>query len=186
MGRLSNRVSIETTWTTEMASPLRPLRLLFLVSAHSGLSRRAQIELTERGHDVAVAVVGSVAEMEAAVDEHRPELIVCPFLQMLIPEPIWSAYRCLIVHPGPWGDRGPSALDWSIGPCSREGSVTIIEASGGGHVGTVWATRDLRVHEMGRSSLYRYEMRRRAIEALVEAIDRIVCDNGPGAALHAS
>jgi putative two-component system protein, hydrogenase maturation factor HypX/HoxX len=173
MGRPSDRVSIETP--TEIAGSLR---LLFLVSADNGLSRRAQIELTGRGHDLAVAVAGSVAEMEAAVDEHRPELIVCPFLQMLIPESIWSAYRCLIVHPGPWGDHGPSTLDWSIDPCGREGSVTVIEASGA-HVGTVWATRDLRVHEMGRSSLYRYEMRRRATEALVEAIDRIVCDQDP-------
>lgn len=183
MGRLSKRVSIETTWAAEIADPLR---LLFLVSAQNGLSRRAQIELTQRGHDVGVAVVGSVAEMEAAVDEHRPQLIVCPFLQTLIPESIWSAYRCLIVHPGPWGDRGPSSLDWSIGPGCPEGGVTVIEASGGAHAGTVWATRDLRVREMGRSSLYRYEMRRCAIEALVEAIDRIVCDKDPDAALRAS
>src|SRR5665213_3652649 len=95
----------------EIAVPPESLRLLFLVSAHNGLSQRALIELTERGHEVAVAVADSAAEMEAAVDEHRPELIVCPFLKTLIPESIWSVYRCLIVHPGPWGDRGPG---WTI------------------------------------------------------------------------
>ena len=45
----------------------RSLRILFLVSAHNGLSQRAWIALTELGHDVAVAVVDSAAEMEAAV-----------------------------------------------------------------------------------------------------------------------
>ena len=84
------------------------LRLLFLVSAHNGLSQRAWIALTELGHEVAVAVVDSAAQMEAAVDEHDPELIVCPFLKTLIPESIWAKHRCLIVHPGPKGDRGPS------------------------------------------------------------------------------
>ena len=41
--------------------------ILFLVSAHNGLSQRAWIALTELGHDVAVAVVDSAAAMEAAV-----------------------------------------------------------------------------------------------------------------------
>ena len=54
------------------------------------------------------------AEMEAAVAEHQPGLIVCPFLKRMIPESIWSRHRCLIVHPGPIGDRGPSSLDWAI------------------------------------------------------------------------
>ena len=44
--------------------------ILFLVSAHNGLSQRAWVALTELGHDVAVAVVDSDAEMEAAVAEH--------------------------------------------------------------------------------------------------------------------
>ena len=103
------------------------LRILFLVSAHNGLSQRSLIALTEPGHDVAVTVVGPVAEMETAVLEHDPELIVCPFLKQMIPESIWQARRCLIVHPGPPGDRGPSSLDWAIeldertwgSPCSR-------------------------------------------------------------------
>ena len=46
------------------------LRILFLVSAHNGLSQRAWIALTELGHEVTVAVVDSAAAMEAAVGEH--------------------------------------------------------------------------------------------------------------------
>ena len=90
------------------------LRILFLVSAHNGLSQRAWIALRELGHEVEVAVADSAAAMEAAVSEHDPELIVCPFLKTLIPETIWRRHRCLVVHPGPPGDRGPSSLDWAI------------------------------------------------------------------------
>ena len=45
----------------------RSLRILFLVSAHNGLSQRAWIALSELGHEVTVAVVDSAAAMEAAV-----------------------------------------------------------------------------------------------------------------------
>jgi putative two-component system protein, hydrogenase maturation factor HypX/HoxX len=173
------RVTALATPTRPVTAPPKSLRLLFLVSAHDGLSQRALIELTERGHDVAVAVAGSAAEMQAVVDEHRPQLIVCPFLKTLIPESIWSACRCLIVHPGLWGDRGPSSLDWSIDLGTREWGVTVIEASGEVGAGTVWATREFPVREWGTSSLYRQELRRGAIEAIVEAIDRIVGDEQP-------
>jgi putative two-component system protein, hydrogenase maturation factor HypX/HoxX len=83
-----------------------PHRVLFLVSAHNSLSQRAYIAVTERGHDVEVAVVDSAAEMEEAVRRHRPDLIVCPMLKKFIPESIWARHRCLVVHPGPRGDRG--------------------------------------------------------------------------------
>ena len=99
---------------TPLHSHLRSLRILFLVTAHNGLSQRAEIALAELGHGVGVAVVDGAAEMEAAVAVQRPDLIVCPFLKRLIPESVWSRHRCLIVHPGPVGDRGPSSLDWAI------------------------------------------------------------------------
>ena len=155
------------------------LRVLFLVSAHNSLSQRAWIALTELGHDVTVAVVDSAAAMEAAVGEHRPQLIVCPMLKKLIPESIWARHRCLIVHPGPRGDRGPSSLDWAIELGMREWGVTVLEANGELDAGAVWATRNFRTREVGKSSLYRHEVRRAAIEALVEAMGRIVDGGEP-------
>jgi hypothetical protein len=83
------------------------LRILFLVTAHNGLSQRAWIELSELGHEVAVAVVDSAAAMQAAVRDHDPQLIVCRFLRTAILKSIWANHRCLIVHPGPWGTVGP-------------------------------------------------------------------------------
>jgi putative two-component system hydrogenase maturation factor HypX/HoxX len=151
----------------------RSLRILFLVSAHNGLSQRALVALTELRHEVTVAIVASAAEMQAAVDEHCPDLIVCPFLKRLIPESVWSRQRCLIVHPGPVGDRGPSSLDWAIELGASDWGVTVLEANGVLDGGDVWATRTFPIRAVGKSSLYRHEVRHAAIEALIEAVGRI-------------
>ena len=142
----------------------RALRILFLVSAHNSLSQRAHIALTELGHDVEVAVVDSGEAMEAAVARHRPELIVCPMLKKLIPASIYDHHRCLVVHPGPVGDRGPSSLDWAIELGMREWGVTVLEATGEVDGGDVWGTATFRTRETGKSSLYRHEVRRAAVE----------------------
>ena len=156
-----------------------PARILFLVSAHNGLSQRARVALAGLGHDVAVAIVNSDAEMEAAVAEHQPGLIVCPYLKRMIPASIWSRYRCLIVHPGPVGDRGPSSLDWAIELGAQTWGVTVLEANGEFDAGRVWATREFSMREVGKSSIYRHEVRHAAIEALLEAIHRIAADGSP-------
>jgi putative two-component system protein, hydrogenase maturation factor HypX/HoxX len=155
-------------------NPLRrSLRILFLVSAHNGLSQRALVALTELGHEVTVAVVASAAAMEAAAAEHGPELIVCPFLKTLIPESVWSEHRCLIVHPGPVGDRGPSSLDWAIELGATDWGVTVLEANGVLDAGEVWATRSFPIRKAAKSNLYRHEVRRAATEALIEAVSKI-------------
>jgi putative two-component system protein, hydrogenase maturation factor HypX/HoxX len=148
-------------------------RVLFLVSAHNSLSQRALIALTELGHDVSVAVVSSAGEIEAAVARHQPELIVCPFLKRLIPESVWANHRCLIVHPGPKGDRGGSSLDWAIELGMAEWGVTVLEATGDVDAGDIWATRTFRTRDAGKSSLYRHEVRRAAVDAIVEALAKL-------------
>jgi putative two-component system protein, hydrogenase maturation factor HypX/HoxX len=111
--------------------------------------------------------------MEAAADAWRPELIICPFLKTMIPESIWSTTRCLIVHPGPRGDRGPSSLDWAIELDSARWGVTVLEANGEADAGTVLATREFAIRKGSKSSLYRHEVRHAAIAALVDAIARL-------------
>ena len=148
----------------------RPLRILFLVSAHNSLSQRVFVALTDVGHDVSVEVVSSSAAIEAAVARHAPELIVCPMLKAIIPESVWSKHRCLIVHPGPRGDRGASSLDWAIELEMAEWGVTVLEATGEVDGGGVWASRTFRTREAGKSSLYRHEVRRAAIESVLDAV----------------
>ena len=152
----------------------RSLRILFLVSAHNGLSQRAAIALRELGHQVAVAVVESSAMMEAAVRENDPELIVCPFLKTMIPETIWRRHECLVVHPGPPGDRGPSSLDWAIELGMGEWGVTVLVANGEFDAGGALATRSFAMRETGKASLYRHEIRHAAIDALVDAVGQIL------------
>jgi putative two-component system protein, hydrogenase maturation factor HypX/HoxX len=158
----------------------QPLRILFLVSAHNSLSQRTLVALSELGHRVAVEIVGDGAAMEAAVARHRPELIVCPMLKAFIPESIWRSHRCLVVHPGPRGDRGPSSLDWAIELGMAEWGVTVLEASGEMDGGDVWATRTFATRDAGKSSLYRHEVRGAAISAVVEAVTAIATGRRSG------
>jgi putative two-component system protein, hydrogenase maturation factor HypX/HoxX len=164
---------------TRLPESTRSLRILFLVSAHNSLSQRAWVALTELGHVVSVAVVDAAAGMQAAVAEHRPELIVCPFLQRLIPESVWAEHRCLVVHPGPVGDRGPSSLDWAVELGMREWGVTVLVANGVADAGAVCATRGFRVRQAGKSSLYRHEVRHAAVPALLEAVEAIAAGAAP-------
>jgi putative two-component system protein, hydrogenase maturation factor HypX/HoxX len=155
------------------------LQVLFLASAHNSLSQRVLTELTALGHEVKVAVVASGQEMEAAVDDHQPDLIVCPMLKARIPESVWSRYRCLVVHPGPRGDRGPSSLDWAIELGVGEWGVTVLQADRELDGGQVWSTRRFRMPKTGKSSVYRHEVRRAATAAVVEAITAITAGSGP-------
>ncbi|MFZ0972843.1 MAG: hydrogenase maturation protein [Solirubrobacteraceae bacterium] len=147
-----------------------PLRILFVTSAHNSLSQRAYIALTEMGHDVTVQVVDSPEIIEASVEAHKPDLVMCPMLKQFIPESVWSNYTCLVVHPGPHGDRGPSSLDWAIELGMDEWGVTVIEAVEEADAGDIWETRKFRMRPVGKSSIYRHEVRRAAVEMLVFAV----------------
>jgi putative two-component system hydrogenase maturation factor HypX/HoxX len=151
----------------------KSLRILFLASAHNGLSQRSWVALTELGHKVEVAIVDRAAAMETAVRDRDPELIVCPFLKTMIPETIWRRHRCLVMHPGPPGDRGPSSLDWAIELGMRTWGATVLLANGEYDAGRPLATRSFPLRETGKASLYRHEVRRAAIEALVDAVEQI-------------
>jgi putative two-component system protein, hydrogenase maturation factor HypX/HoxX len=151
-------------------------RILFMVSAHNGLSQRAQVALGDLGHEVIVAVVDCAEAMETTVRSNDPELIVCPFLKTRIPETIWRDRPCLVVHPGPIGDRGPSSLDWAIELGMREWGVTVLLANDEFDAGEPLATRTFHMREAGKSSLYRHEVRHAAVEALLEAVARTTSD----------
>jgi putative two-component system hydrogenase maturation factor HypX/HoxX len=148
----------------------KPLRILFVTSAHNSLSQRAYIALTEMGHDVTVQVVDSPEIIEAAVNAHDPDLVVCPMLKQFIPPTVWRKYTCLVVHPGPHGDRGPSSLDWAVELGFDEWGVTVLEAVEEADAGDIWETRKFNMRAVGKSSIYRHEVRRAAVEMLVFAV----------------
>jgi putative two-component system hydrogenase maturation factor HypX/HoxX len=64
--------------------------------------------------------------MREGVKNFQPDLIVCPTLMKAIPEDIYTKTKCLIVHPGIKGDRGPSSIDWAILNKDKEWGVTLL------------------------------------------------------------
>jgi putative two-component system hydrogenase maturation factor HypX/HoxX len=160
------------------------MRILFLTSAHNSLSQRLSIELGERGHDICISVVATGEAMIAAAFREQPQLIIAPMLKIAIPEPVWSRYLCLIVHPGIKGDRGPSSLDWAIAEGERSWGVTILEAEEEFDSGPVWASHEfpLSGEPVTKSSLYRGPVTEAAVRGVLEAVARIESGEHPSGA----
>ncbi|MFK4144618.1 enoyl-CoA hydratase-related protein [Streptomyces sp. NPDC004065] len=147
--------------------------ILLVASAFNSLSQRVHAELTDRGHrvDVVLATHGPDAVRDA-VAETRPELIVAPMLKTALPEDVWREHTCLVVHPGPPGDRGPSSLDWAITEGARRWGVTVLQAEAGMDAGDIWADMPLDTAPVGKSDLYRNEVSDAAVAAVLLAVRR--------------
>ena len=104
-------------------------RILFLVSAHNSLSQRAWIELTERGHDVTVAGRRLERRDGGGGPRARPRADRVPDAQEDHPGLDLVPALCLVVHPGPLGDRGPSSLDWAVELDQPTWGVTVLQAN---------------------------------------------------------
>ncbi|WOJ89049.1 hydrogenase maturation protein [Methylocapsa polymorpha] len=151
------------------------MRILFLTSAHNGLSQRLWIELGELGHDIRVCIAATDKIMIAAASSEAPDLIIAPMLKIAIPEEVWSRHLCLIVHPGIKGDRGPSSLDWAIANQEKIWGVTILEAADEFDTGPIWASHEftLEADPPMKSSLYRGQVTEAAVCGVLEAVARI-------------
>jgi len=148
------------------------MRILLLATAFNSLTQRVFAELGDLGHTVAVEPVADEDQMRAAVRRHPPELVIAPMLKAAIPRDIWSAHTCLIVHPGPEGDRGPSSLDRAIHEGAGRWGVTVLQAEEEMDAGPVWASVPCPVPAVGKSDLYRNEVSDAAMEAVLLAVDR--------------
>ncbi len=155
---------------------LRPdgvvVRILLVASAFNSLTQRVHAELRDRGHAVAVELALAEGALTEAVRRHDPQLVIAPMLRTAIPEEIWSAYTCLIVHPGPPGDRGPSSLDRAIHDGAGEWGVTVLQADAEMDAGDVWAAMPCRVPPVAKSDLYRGEIADAALAAVLIAVAR--------------
>ncbi|MFH8342310.1 hydrogenase maturation protein [Streptomyces sp. AM6-12] len=147
--------------------------ILLVASAFNSLSQRLYAELSDRGHRVDVVLAAQGEEpVRAAVRESRPDLVIAPMLTTALPEDVWREHTCLIVHPGPPGDRGPAALDWAVAGQSGEWGVTVLQAEAGMDAGPVWAAEPFRVAPVGKSDLYRNEVADAAVTAVLTAVRR--------------
>jgi putative two-component system protein, hydrogenase maturation factor HypX/HoxX len=90
------------------------MKILLVATAYNSLTQRVQVELNELGHETSVELALNESVVCEAAAMFDPDLILAPMLKTPIPEEVWRKYRCIIIHPGPEGDRGPSSLDWAI------------------------------------------------------------------------
>jgi putative two-component system hydrogenase maturation factor HypX/HoxX len=147
--------------------------ILLVASAFNSLTQRVYAELSDRGHrvDVVLASHGTDA-VRAAVAELRPELIVAPMLKTALPTDLWRENTCLIVHPGPPGDRGPSSLDRAVAAGETHWGVTVLQAEEAMDAGDIWAAVPFGTAPVGKSDLYRNEVSDAAVTAVLLAVER--------------
>lgn len=172
------------------------MKILFICTAHNSLSQRLYLSLSQL-HAVTVEYAISDEAMREAARLSRPDLIICPFLTVRVPNDIYEEYMTLIVHPGPPGDAGPSSLDWVLmgddgsepdaaqllqrHTLSEKGrpywGVTVLQAEDKFDAGPVWAYEQfpINIDEPGltKSGLYRGPVTRAAVSACLAAVDRI-------------
>jgi len=151
------------------------LRLLLLTHGFNGLTQRLYLELRAAGHAVSVEFDIADSVTEEALALWQPELVIAPYLKRRIPASVWSRLPCLVVHPGPPGDRGPAALDWALLRGECHGGVTVLQSNAEYDAGPVWAWRPVAWRaDAGKSSVYRREITQAAVEAVFDALARHV------------
>ncbi|MFJ7954672.1 hydrogenase maturation protein [Streptomyces sp. NPDC096319] len=155
------------------------MRILLVAGSFNSLTQRVLVELSDRGHAVPVEVTPDGAAVREAVARHAPDLVVAPMLKAAVPRDVWSAHRCLIVHPGPVGDRGPSSLDHAILDGVEEWGVTVLQADEEMDAGDVWASASFPVPAVGKSDLYRNELSDAAVAAVLLAVERVAAGATP-------
>jgi putative two-component system protein, hydrogenase maturation factor HypX/HoxX len=149
------------------------MRILLLTHAFNSLTQRVFVELRQAGHEVSVEFDVNDRVTEEAIELFEPDLVVAPFLKRAIPESVWRPYRCIVLHPGIKGDRGPSALDWAIVNREPEWGVTALQANGEMDAGDVWASIGFAMRDATKASLYRNEVTEAAVTALKLTLARM-------------
>ncbi|KAG9099573.1 hypothetical protein FRC06_005136, partial [Ceratobasidium sp. 370] len=179
------------------------MRILFFVTAHNSLSQRVFTALSDSTHDhqLSVEYATSPEAMIEACDLAKPDVILCPFLTRKVPREVYEKYLTLIVHPGAPGDAGPSALDWVLmgdtglstsapetlatvaaGPLPTKPrshwAVTVLRAEEEFDQGPIWAWEQFVLpaasSTVTKAALYRGEVTRAALVAVLAALDRIM------------
>jgi putative two-component system hydrogenase maturation factor HypX/HoxX len=146
------------------------MRILMLTHSFNCLAQRLHVALRRWGHEVSVELDVNDSVTREAVDLWEPEIILAPFLKRAIPPEVWGKVPCLIVHPGPPGDRGPSSLDRAILRGEPTWGVTVLQANGEMDGGPVWAHAEFPMRLVSKGSLYRREIAEGAETAVHAAL----------------
>jgi putative two-component system hydrogenase maturation factor HypX/HoxX len=148
------------------------MRVLLMASGYNSMTQRVHAELADGGHEVSVELALGDEVLRDGVRLFDPDLVIAPMLTTAIPADIWSARPCLIVHPGPVGDRGPSSLDWAIMSGAGRWGVTVLQANAEMDAGDIWASAEFTMPGGSKSSVYRTEVADAAARAVLLAVSR--------------
>ena len=148
------------------------MRILLVASGYNSMAQRVHAEVADRGHEVSVELALGDEVLRDGVRRFDPDLVIAPMLTTAIPADIWSARPCLIVHPGPRGDRGPSSLDWAIMGGAGRWGVTVLQANAEMDAGDIWASAEFTMPGCSKSSVYRTEVADAAVRAVLLAVAR--------------
>jgi putative two-component system protein, hydrogenase maturation factor HypX/HoxX len=146
------------------------MRILLLAHSFNSLTQRLWVELRAAGHAVSVELDIADSVTEDAVARWQPDLVIAPFLKRRIPENVWSRRPCWVVHPGPPGDRGPSALDWAVMDQEAQWGVTVLQANGEFDAGPVCANAGFAMRGASKGEIYRREVIEAAVQAVRDAL----------------
>ncbi|MEO8120588.1 MAG: hydrogenase maturation protein [Rhodoferax sp.] len=149
------------------------MRILLLCHSFNSLSQRLFAALTALGHQLSVELDISDSVTEEACALFQPDVLIAPFLKRRIPESVWRSVVCLVVHPGPPGDRGPAALDWAVLERAPQWGVTVLQANADFDAGPVWAHASFDMRPASKGSLYRSEVTQAAVVAVLRAMQRL-------------
>lgn len=155
------------------------MKILLLSTAYNGLTQRAHLELQAAKHEVYLELAISDRQMIEAVNAIKPELIICPFLKIKLPETICRKTRTVIIHPGIVGDRGPSSLDWAIHHGETTWGVTALSASEDFDAGDIWATETFKLRTAPKASIYRQEVTDAAIACILKTVKKVRAGEQP-------
>lgn len=146
------------------------MRILLLAHSFNSLTQRIWVDLREQGHTVSLELDVNDAVTREAVALFSPDVLVAPFLKRMIPEDIWRRLPCLVVHPGPEGDRGPAALDWAILDAQTTWGVTVLQATADADAGPIAFSGRFPLRCARKSSLYRHEVTEMAATGVTAAL----------------
>ncbi|MEE8437651.1 MAG: enoyl-CoA hydratase-related protein [Candidatus Neomarinimicrobiota bacterium] len=148
------------------------MRILLLTQSFNSLAQRFYAVLEDLGHDISVEFdIHETVTLEA-VNTFKPALVIAPYLRRKISREVTKKVLCWIVHPGPAGDRGPSALDWAILRGESSWGTTILEAIEEYDAGPIWASSTFPMRKASKSSLYGREISDAAVVCLIAALKK--------------
>ena len=135
------------------------MHILLVASASTASLSACWPSFRTGGHTAGIVLaLGDDEALREAVRQHAPALVIAPMLTHAIPEDVWRAHTCLIVHPGPPATAPVLARPDAAGRRRQLGRHRA-RSRGEMDAGDVWAWSPLKVPpQAGKSDLYRGEV----------------------------